>query len=207
MATQEWQRKWIQQTIEQQGKWSPEQYELFQRRYFSEDQSSDFIEALNRLIAAEYQTAKAAHYLTVKLSESEAKEEALQRAVSRMLKADWVVMAGLWLDDENGIPDAMDEFGPEGDGLWTRLLNGVALFEDMENAKKATTDFKLTPNYRQYLKDVDKVNGDEGMDEESRQAALAALNKEYETVLQELGALETKLQAAIFKYDSNFPEE
>eukprot|EP00903_Cladosiphon_okamuranus_P009929 g9426.t1 len=211
---EEWQRKWIQQTIEQEGKWSPEQYELFQRRYFSEDQSSDFIEALTRLIAAEYETPKRTHFLTVKLSKSEAKEEALQRAVSRMFKADWVVMAGLWLDDENDIPDDADEFGPEGDALWTRLLNGLALFDDMKNATEAVAAFKIKTSdaeeildYPGYEQEVDMVNGNEDLDDASRKLELEKVDKKYKAVLQQLIALEEKEQAAKFKYDSNFPEE
>lgn len=149
-----------------------------------------------------YQPPSPLQHLTVRLSKNEAKREALQRAVSRMFKADWVVMAGLWLDDENGVPEEMDEFGPEGDALWTRLLNGVALFEEMEDARKAVEDFKKdSTEYKDYLNDL---NPDDG---ELDEAALEALNKKYEAVLQELNVLETALQAAEFKYDSNFPEE
>eukprot|EP00752_Nemacystus_decipiens_P018566 g16645.t1 len=205
---EEWQRRWIQQTIEQQGKWSPEQYELFQRRFFSEDQSSDFIEALRGLIEDEYEPAKPSHYLTVTLSKAEEKEQALQRAVSRMFKADWVVMAGLWLDDENGIPDAMDELGPEGDALWTRLVNGVTLFEDADDARKAVEDFKANDaDYQEYQSEVDAMNVDGNLDEDGRNAALAALNEQYEAVLRALSDLEAARQAAEFKYDSNFPQE
>lgn len=76
------------------------------------------------------------YYFTAKLFDKQAKKEALQRAVSRMLKADWVVMSDLWIDDKNGNGELehTDEFGPEGDALWTKLLNGVSLFEAMTKA-------------------------------------------------------------------------
>eukprot|EP00752_Nemacystus_decipiens_P016983 g15208.t1 len=194
---EEWQRRWIQQTIEQQGKWSPEQYELFQRRFFSEDQSSDFIEALRGLIEDEYEPAKPSHYLTVTLSKAEEKEQALQRAVSRMFKADWVVMAGLWLDDENGTPDAMDEFGPEGDALWTRLVNGVALFEDADDARKAVDEFVANDeDYQEYQSEVDALNDDGDLDEDARNAALAALNEQYEAALRALSLIEDEYEPA-----------
>lgn len=78
------------------------------------------------------------HFLKVKLSEKETKKEALRRAVSRMLKADWVVMADLWIDDVNGdgTLDDKEELGPEGDALWTRALNGQIWFEDIANARR-----------------------------------------------------------------------
>ena len=141
-ACQEWQRKWVQQTIEQEGEWNAELYQLFQRRYFAEDQSSDFIDTLDKLITAgfpvvdENVASTTSYPFTAKLSDKQAKKEALQRAVSRMLKADWVVMSDLWIDDKNGNGELerTDEFGPEGDALWTKLLNGVSLFEAMTKA-------------------------------------------------------------------------
>lgn len=137
-AWQEWQRKWIQQTIKQEGNWDSELYQLFQRRYFNQNQSSDFIETLNGGVTAAYEKEEVSTFLAVKLSKKEAKKDALQRAVSRMLKADWVVMADLWIDDNDSLKNLDDdEFGPEGDALWTKLLNGVGLFEDMQEAINA----------------------------------------------------------------------
>lgn len=160
---------------------------------------------MDKGIKTYYEMENGEHFFTVKLSAREAKKEALQRAVSRMFKADWVVMAGLWLDDENGEPDIMDEFGPEGDALWTRLLNGVALFEDMANAKEALDEELRTQDYKDYQAEVD-IKKDE-LDGEELEAALAELDRENAALLQRLSDLNTRLQEATSKYDSNFPEE
>lgn len=140
--------KWIQQTIKQGGEWDPELYQLFQRRYFSEDQSSDFVKQITNDIRKAYpETEEPTTHLKVKLSEKEAKKGALQRAVSRMLKADWVVMSDLWIDDENDLEDLTDdELGPEGDALWAKLLNGVGLFEEMESAQANVDDLPGDPS-------------------------------------------------------------
>lgn len=107
-------------------------------------------------------------YLAVKLSNKEAKKEALQRAVSRMLKADWVVMADLWIDDKNGNGELerTDEFGPEGDALWTKLLNGVGLFEAVAKAASARNDFlddnnqgpDFVDNVTVYKEELERLN-------------------------------------------------
>lgn len=92
---QEWQRRWIVQSREQGGKWSAEDYEPFQRRYFAEDRSGgDFVKDLEEGLE-ELVSADPIKYFQVKLSDKEAKKTALQRAVSGMLKADWVVLRDL----------------------------------------------------------------------------------------------------------------
>lgn len=118
--------------------WTPGEYELFQRLYFTTTQNNDFVEHLAKLIKLAYPTedvpepgaASFSKYMWINMSKKEAKQEALQRAASGMLRADWKVVAELWIEDEKAtvLDDAL---GPEGDSLWTRVLNGVGLFEKL----------------------------------------------------------------------------
>lgn len=136
---QEWQRRWIEQNREQGGEWSAEDYQLFQRRYFAEDQSGgEFVKYLgDGLEELKEGGANPITLFEVRLSDSETKKTALQRAVSGMLKADWVVLRDLWLEDEDNSGDFdSDELGPEGDSLWSRILAGVGLYEEKETAVK-----------------------------------------------------------------------
>lgn len=211
---QEWQRRWIGQNREQGGLWSAEDYQLFQRRYFAEDQSGgEFVKHLEDGLK-ELQSDDPTKYIIVNLSDKEAKKTALQRAVSGMLKADWVVLRDLWFEDEDssGVFDS-DELGPEGDSLWSRILSGVGLFEEMKEADQALKRLeqdmvKAFPkvDLKTPITDVERDTDDDQLQE--LKDKLAEVQQETQpTGFIGIGTNQIRLQAAIKALTENIEQK
>ncbi|CAM9439312.1 unnamed protein product [Ectocarpus fasciculatus] len=200
-----WQQKWIAQDKEQGGRWRAEDYQLFQGRYFKEDQSYDFVKALGDGLNAadpgpDEETRSSSpyttKYITARLSsssdDSDERATALQRGVSGMLKADWLVLRDLWVEDEKN-PDLPtdDELGPEGYSLLSRIIKGIPSFVKMETAKEALEDAKKD------LEPLTEATADTTVSKDD------ALNKAEELVK----ATEEVVKAAEAAYKADFPDE
>lgn len=143
---QVWQQEWIIKNKEQNGVWTAADYELFQRLHFSEDQSSAFLDAITQRLrlfepAAESVSGRLSTF-TIRFSDDEELQASLRLAVSGMRKEDWVTVRDLWIETStanNGVPEDY-ELGPEGANLEARIMNGLGLFKEVRDTRKALED-------------------------------------------------------------------
>lgn len=152
---QVWQQQWITKNSEQDGVWTAADYELFQRLNFSEDQSSAFLNAVTQGLrpfepAAEPESGRLLTF-TIRFSDDEELQASLRQAVSGMRKEDWITVRDLWIEtsavDTGRSED--NELGHEGANLEARIMNGLGLFKEVKDTRKARedTDDRLALEY------------------------------------------------------------